>query len=276
MTAKPESILDIGELSTALARQPEPAGLAPTDDLTVTDEVTFVRVGLIAQACATEISRIKSRWADIKAAAFATHKKAVAKETGELAPFEKVKLTATENMRQFRIQQDRERRRLELEAADKAESERQRLAKEAADAETKREKLEAQARELRRQGDVRQAKEIAAQAETAKEEAKELVQEAAAVTEQAVYVPVAKAEGVGEKKPWSAVVEDAMLLIKAVAAGEVPLMHMVPQRGGPDKMVPILEINQAVLDHYAKRLQDTMKIPGVRAEQGFSLSVRKG
>lgn len=275
--AKNETVTDlVAELSIAIAQQPEASAVAPVDELTVTDEVTFQRVSLIAQACATQIGRIQSRWKDIKAKAFATHKSAVASETAEIAPFEKVKFTATENMRQFRIAQDKERKRLEAVEAQRVEAERQRLAQEEAAARRKQEELEKQARELVRAGEVRAAKEVAAQAQAVKAEAVELKQEAAAVTEQAVYVPAAKAAGVGEKRPWGAVCFDPMMLIKAVAEGKYPLEHLIPQRGGPDKMVPVLEINQAVLDHYARRMQATMKIPGCRSEEGFSLSVRKG
>lgn len=266
----------VQRLGTALAEQPKSTALAPTDDLTVTDEVTFTRVGIIIQGCATEISNIESRWKDVKAGAFANHKLIVAKEKGEIAPFEKVKATGTSNMLTFRRRQEQERRDVEAAEQRRVDAERLRLLQEERAKDAERLRLEQAARDARRDGDIRQSKELAAQAAVVTQEITQVQDEAASVTEEAVYVPPAKVEGIGERRPWGAEVFDANLLIKAVAEGKFPLMHLIPQRGGPDKMVPIIEINQAVIDHYARRQQDSMAIPGCRAVQGFGFSVKKG
>lgn len=276
-TAKTETVTDlVAELSIAIAQQPAGGAVVPTDDLTVKDEVTYTRVSIIAQACATEISKIQSRWKDIKAKAFATHKSAVASETSELAPLQKVKDACVNNMLEYKRLELEERRRLEREATQKADAERLRLAREEQAKQAEQARLEAAAREARRQGDIKAAREMTAQAATVKQEIAEVKEEGAQVTEEVVRAPAAVAAGVGERRPWTAEVFDANLLINAVAEGRFPLMHLCPQRGGPDKLIPIIEINQAVLDHYAKRQQDSMAIPGARAVRGFGLSIKKG
>lgn len=266
----------VQQLSTALAKEPEITAVAPKDDLTVTDEVTFVRVGIIVKGCAEKIKTIESKWKDVKAGAFANHKLIVSKEKEETARYEMVKDTGTSNMLAFRKRQEQERRDAEAAAQRKTDAERLRLLQEERAKETERLRLEQAAKDARRDGDIRQAKELAAQAAVVTEEIAQVQDEAAAVTEEVVYQPAAKVEGIGERRPWGAEVFDANLLIKAVAEGKLALMHLIPQRGGPDKMVPIIEINQAVLDHYARRQQDSMAIPGCRAVQGFGFSVKKG
>ncbi len=276
---KTETVTDlVAQLREDIDSRPVVLAAAPPDitALAVTDEVTYARVGLIVQECAHQMGKIESRWEKVKKAAFALHKSVCGEEATELAPFKQVRKVGTDNMLEYKRLEIEERRRLEREAAAKAEAERQRLAAEERNKQAEQQRLEAAAREARRQGDIRAAKEMTAQAATVKQEIAEVKEEASQVTEEVVRVPAAAAAGVGERRPWTGEVFDANLLIKAVAEGKFPLMHLCPQRGGPDKLVPIIEISQAVIDHYAKRQQDSMAIPGVRAVQGFGLSIKKG
>jgi hypothetical protein len=107
-----------------------------------------------------------------------------------------------------------------------------------------------------------------------------------------VHAPAAKAEGIGERRVWKGICDDQIALMAAIVSSDpryvvtsgltnvkvlaFPLKHLVPVRGGPDEFKPIFELGQAVLDHYARRQQDSMAIPGCHAEQEFGLSVKKG
>ena len=130
------------------------------------------------------------------------------------------------------------------------EQDRIRRAQEAAAAEAarkEREKLEAQA----------------AKAEAAgKTERAELLQERAASV---VAAPVAiaeppKVEGVSKRVTYKAVVVDVMALVKAVAAGTVPVTVLVP--------------DQAALNRMANALKGQLNYPGVTVEAETVISSR--
>jgi len=74
--------------------------------------------------------------------------------------------------------------------------------------------------------------------------------------------------------PWIGAVNDPMALIKAIAAGEVPLMHSVAVKGVVQE-VCLIEFNQTVINQMAKKLQGEFKWPGCSAHQEIRFSGRK-
>jgi hypothetical protein len=70
-------------------------------------------------------------------------------------------------------------------------------------------------------------------------------------------------DGLTRRVTWSAQVVDKMALVKAVAAGKVPLAY--------------LDVNQRVLDMQASALKSEMAIPGVKAveQASYSASARR-
>lgn len=121
-------------------------------------------------------------------------------------------------------------------ADEKAEKERLRLAKIAAD-------NEAKAAAARAAGDEKAAAKFEAKAEAAEEK------------ESYVMAPVIereppKVKGVSTRKTYSAEVTDLMALVKAVAAGQAPLAYVTA--------------NEKVLDAQARALQDQFVCPGVK------------
>lgn len=63
--------------------------------------------------------------------------------------------------------------------------------------------------------------------------------------------PVPRVEGISHRDNWSAEVTDVMALIKAVAAGEAPILAITP--------------NMKFLNEQARSYKNLLKIPGVKA-----------
>lgn len=76
----------------------------------------------------------------------------------------------------------------------------------------------------------------------------------------ATVVPMPKADGVGFRSRWVGTVTDKLELIKAVAAGKFT----------PD----LLEVNQPLLDEWARQMKGAMKVPGVKAEEVRSATIK--
>lgn len=121
------------------------------------------------------------------------------------------------------------------------------------DQERKRREEEARIRELQRQEQERLAKEAEVAEKAGDKETAE------AIIQQAAEMPTAivprrdppKVAGVKTQTRWSAEVTDQMMLIKAVAAGQVPMIA--------------IEINQRFLNQQAVSLKGALNIPGVKA-----------
>ena len=131
------------------------------------------------------------------------------------------------------------------QAAQKAEA--QRIANEQAEA--ARKALEKQAAKLEKGGDT----------ETAS-----IVRESASlVTAPAIAVPVASSDrGANTRVTWSAEVFDLMALVKAVAAGTVPLAA--------------IEANTSYLNKRAQLEHEALSIPGVKSHGTESLAAKRG
>jgi len=74
--------------------------------------------------------------------------------------------------------------------------------------------------------------------------------------------PPPKAYGTYTRETWSAVVEDELALIQAVAAGTVPAVA--------------IQVNMAYLNQRARADKDELRIPGVRAVKETSISASTG
>lgn len=218
--------------------------------LNVIDDESFQIAAELASTCASRIATITDPGNDLSQARDAAHKshKALVKViNGLVEPYERVRNMLTSKMHGYRIKQELERKAAEQKVQREAE------------AETRR--LEQEARELKRLGEMKSAREVVQKIEE---------------IQQAPFIPDAKpvVEGVTERRPWVAIIDDPLLLIQAVAKGEFALMHSVPKRGGGEESVPVLLVNPAVLSYYAKRLGDNFKVPGCHAERELSFSIK--
>lgn len=281
---------ELDEQKQALVALADAPMLEPiSDDLVITDDVSYTRVGEIALAVKAAIKKVQVRWADIKKGASDHHKKIVAQENAELAPLLAAQTTCVNNMNRFLQLQEAERRRKEREESDRAEAERRRLAAQAAAEKAEQDRIAREAAAALKQGDMRKAAELAEQAQVAAAKVEETKEEAAAVTEMAVVSSAPKVAGITPRKKWKAQPKNAsevwtpteidkatIELLKAVVAGTIPLRYLTPQRGGPDTMQPIVEVNMAVLGNLAVRQQASMNIPGWEAveESGLAVSAR--
>lgn len=141
---------------------------------------------------------------------------------------------------------------------DIARRERDFAAREAAAAAAKAEQQRQQAEEARKAGDAAEAKRLAALAEKneVKAEAKqEVAQTVVAATVQQAPPQVG---GIATRETWSALVLDPAALVKAIAAGTVPMQAFEP--------------NMKFLNNQAKALKKDLAYPGVRAvvEKGIA------
>lgn len=128
--------------------------------------------------------------------------------------------------------QERERRALEAKAQEEARKE--------------REKLEAQAAKLAAKGKTEAAEAKAAQAQS--------------VITPIIAPMVQKLPGISTRVTYRAVVLDKLELVKAVAAGIVP--------------INALDVNMAFLNNQARAMKETLAYPGVKAEQDVGIASR--
>lgn len=137
---------------------------------------------------------------------------------------------------------EREQARIAEEARQKAEQEARRIQAEA----------DERAAELRRQGEMRAAREVVA---TAAEQATSVVEQADSLAELGTIEPApAKLAGVSDSRPWVGEVVDMRALCKAIGDGTIPLTWSTPVRGSTIEMLPLVVIDQSVLNHIAKRM----------------------
>jgi hypothetical protein len=125
------------------------------------------------------------------------------------------------------------------------------------------EKAEAEARRLAEEQKLQEA--IAAEESGDKQAAKDILE--APVVTPAVWVPpvvlpaaTPKVEGLSKRQVWKCEVNDLMALVKAVAAGQIPLAA--------------IEANTVFLGQQARSLKGEMKYPGVRVWPEDSLAGR--
>lgn len=223
----------------------------------------------IVQLAADRIRAIEKGYEDKKAVPFKAHRTICAHENEDKADW----LT----IRQFGLAAievwDREQDRIKRENDARIERE-QAAARRAADEEAARIQREADeaAAKLRREGEMSQARQVEA---AAAEKAQVVVEQATAIADVGVITaPAQRIGGLGEARPWIAVVDDARKVAEAVAKGIVPLTWIIPKRGGGEEEVPLLIVNPAVITLLAKRLQkEDIGIPGCHGERDFGYRV---
>lgn len=160
------------------------------------------------------------------------HKALVAEKKEHQSPLQTAEALLKRSILGF--QQEEERKRLELEA--KAQEE----------ARKEREKLEAKAAKLAAKGKTEQAEAVAATA--------------AAVVAPIIAPTTPKVAGISMRTTYRAEVVSLMDLVKAVAAGTVPLNA--------------LQANQVFLNNQARAMRETLAYPGVKAVAETGLSSR--
>ena len=253
MAKKPAALA--GTISINLDREPD----LPKDadrltlaaaTLTVTDEFTYERAADLLKSAVQRITTVEEFFEDSKSLAFKLHKSITSKIAFLTGPYRKVRETLEGKMKVYRLAQD--------EATKKATEEIQ-----ASGTELKQE-LEKRAEDARMVGNIKLAKELEAQAATV------IVD---------VVLPDSRpdVEGIGERRPWKGKIRNEMELIVAVAEGRYPLMVTIIKKSGEVVEMPILEINQSVVDYICKRTEKDTKIPGIDAYEDLDFSVsRKG
>lgn len=175
---------------------------------------------------------------------------------------EQAELILKRGMSLFDDEQARIRREEEARQRRVLEEEQRRLAAEAAKAEEDRKRLEEEARRAEVAGQHDQAEQLAREAD-AKLQETNAAREASATMPTAIVAATEapKAEGVSFTETWSAEVTDLMSLVKAVAAGTVPLACVVA--------------DMKVLNQQARALKAQLDYPGVRAVATKSVSARR-
>lgn len=163
-----------------------------------------------------------------------------------------------------RIAREREQARIAEEARLKAEDEARRIQAEA----------DAEAARLRQLGEMRQAREVVA---TAAEQATAVVEHADSLAELGTIEPAApKLAGVSDSRPWVGEVVDIKALCKAIGDGVIPLEWLTPVRLQGEQMVPLVTVDQTVLNHIAKRMGKVdLGIPGVQGSRSVQLRFSK-
>jgi len=196
--------------------------------LTITTNEDYERGNALLKDIKTKIKAVKEYWKEPKAAAQAAHKQLVARETTMLKPLE----TAENAIKKAMLTYTAEREKAAREAAEAARRER--------DAEAQR--LEAIAAQAEAQGDDDTAEIMRDMAE--------------AVPVRAVEVSAPSVKGTSVRKVWKARVTDEKLVPAYFDGYE------------------LREINMTMLNNLARWKEGRMEIPGVEFYQDSVMSVR--
>lgn len=267
----PKSEALTGIVSLDLTREPslpEDHGtlMKFAQDFAVTDEPSYAEAARLIQQSSRFSANVEAFFSEGKANAHKAHKWFCDRITAICKPYD-VRPVLEPKMKAFRAKQERERQ--EAERRVQAEADRQRRE---AEAEARRIQAvaDAQATELRKAGEMRAAREAES---AAQQQAQAVVQQAEELADIGTILPDAKPlGGPGEARIWVAEVVDIKLLCRAIADGTVDLEQMMS--GGPKngQMVPLLTVNQSVVDNLAKRMgREDIGIPGVRGTRGLQL-----
>jgi hypothetical protein len=195
----------------------------------VIDAQTFEAAGISCAEITEWEKKVGEYWDEDVERAHKAHKSLVAKRAAMLDPLGEAKKALRQQMGSWH--QEEERKRLESE----------RQAQESARKQAEDDAI-AQAAELEKQGRP--------------EEAARVVSEPVAPPPVVVRSNVPKGFGQFTRKTWKFEVTDMMALVKAVAAGQVPLNA--------------IQANTVFLGNQARALNENMKFPGVKvwAERG--------
>lgn len=164
--------------------------------------------------------------------AYDAHRSLVSEKRLHETPLEDAEKALKKVMLGFQMAEEQKRREAEARAQEEARKQ--------------REKLEAQAAKAAEKGKV--------------EKAAVLQATAASVVSPIIPTTTPKLAGVSTRVTWKAEVTDLMTLVKAVAAGTVPLNALLA--------------DNAFLNGQARAMKDTLAYPGVKAVQETGLSSR--
>lgn len=226
----------------------------------VTDAASYELAGEFLKGTATYIRRVGEVLDPIVAAAHNAHKVAVAQRDALLRPAQGAKRILGQRMAQWEQEQaelrraaERETQRIreqaEQEARARAAAEQARLQHEA---ETKR--LE-EAAQLENRGDNAGAERLIAEPLVVGQVAVGVV-----FTPVPSMPPAPKVTGVAFPTHWHAEVTDLTALVDAVAVGQQPISLLLP--------------NEQALNQLARALKGTLRIPGVKAVETRTTTVR--
>lgn len=198
--------------------------LSVAAEIVVRDAESYQMAGETWKSLTALEKKIKLYWEDDVSSALKLHRSLVAKRDAMLVPVGEQKNTLRIGMKSFEDEQERIRR------AEQA-------------------RLEEEARKAAEEAALAQA--VALEANGHKAAAEAVI--AAPVVAPAVYVQKTTPTGFGNatRRTWSAEVTDLMALVKAVAAGQVP--------------VQALDANTVFLNGQARMLKAALAYPGVRA-----------
>ena len=199
--------------------------------LRITNQVTFEKAGEFLKVIKGLRAKVNAAFDPIIDKAHEAHKEALAQKRKAEAPLVEAEGIIKPRIAGYLQQKERERREEELRLRREAE-ERERIRLQA--------EKDAMIEELVEEDKFEEAAKIIDQ---------EVVVEPASVH---VYVPnnVEKVEGISVRKNYSAEVVDLMALVKAVAAGQVP--------------VQALQANMVFLNQQARAYKEGLSYPGVR------------
>ncbi len=198
--------------------------LAIAGEIVVKDAMTYQMAGETWKSLTALEKKIKAYWEDDVTTALKLHRSLVAKRDAMLIPVGEQKNSLRLGMKTFEDEQERIRR------AEQA-------------------RLEEEARKAAEEAALAQA--VALEMNGHKAAAEAVI--AAPVVAPAVYVPKTTPTGFGNatRRTWGAEVTDLMALVKAVAAGIVPIQA--------------IEANTVFLGQQARALKSALQYPGVRA-----------
>jgi hypothetical protein len=198
--------------------------LAIAGEIVVKDAMTYQMAGETWKSLTALEKKIKAYWEDDVTTALKLHRSLVAKRDAMLIPVGEQKNSLRLGMKTFEDEQERIRR------AEQA-------------------RLEEEARKAAEEAALAQA--VALEMNGHKAAAEAVI--AVPVVAPAVYVPKTTPTGFGNatRRVWGAEVTDLMALVKAVAAGTVPIQA--------------IEANSVFLNQQARALKSALQYPGVRA-----------
>ncbi len=167
-------------------------------------------------------------------------------------------------MKRFRRQQEDARRAEEERLAREARAAIVKAEQEAAEI---RRKAEEEAARLRREGEMRAAREVVTQAT---EQAAQVVEVADSLADLGTIAPAEpKFQGVGESRPWVAVIDNISHVLKDIAEGNVDITAEESEK--------LQKVLQPILNRIAKRMGKTdIGVRGAHGERDVTLRFSKG
>ena len=203
-----------------------------TGDLKIADPKTYELAGERLKELSSKEKQIEDFRKKLKAPILAAGKAIDEFFNAPLTRLQGARASLKRSLLQYQIAEEQRRRELEAQAQEAARKE--------------REKLEARAAKAESSGKV--------------EKAQALQMAAASVIQPTIAPTVAKIAGISTRTNYRAEVVDKMELVKAVAAGTVPLNA--------------LDANMPFLNNQARAMKETLAYPGVKVVQETGLASR--